>query len=426
MTLIASPAQAQQDRVSGTEKGNVLFFSKIELRWDAAGTLIQDTFVSLINDGNESVKVQMYFVNGDGYLAQVNDPATGLCWEREHPGWNRVSTEITLTPNQPTYWSAESGTGSAGGAFPITVPPFADSLDPAGCGNMGNANVPGRPALDGTTDRVMRGFIVGFAVDASNQELAYNHLSGSAVLVNYQRFTAWEYQAWAHQSVGAVTADGVLNLDGNEYSLGFDLLLIDFYRPGSTALSRVDPALTVTVETDLTLHAEDFDATQGSSPVTTKAKIDVWNENETKFDNLDRCITCWDQTLLRDYAGFGVPNNFVNLGTNKGKARVDGVAGDGVCDVFDETEGPCGTLSTDICGQAAALLGVVAKHLTFGTTNYGAAGMNLVGMGTQAATIQYTPLGPPPTATGDGLDAEVRDIIERVDREVQSMSRRGR
>ena len=60
-----------QDRVSGTEKGSLLFLSKVELRWDAAGTLIQDTFVSLLNDSNAPVKVQMYFINGDPPLDAV-------------------------------------------------------------------------------------------------------------------------------------------------------------------------------------------------------------------------------------------------------------------------------------------------------------------------------------------------------------------
>ena len=58
-----------QDRASGTEKGSLLFISKVELRWNEGGELIQDTFVSLLNDSNEAVKVQMEFINGDPPLA---------------------------------------------------------------------------------------------------------------------------------------------------------------------------------------------------------------------------------------------------------------------------------------------------------------------------------------------------------------------
>jgi hypothetical protein len=43
--LTPSLAFAQQDRVSSTEKGSLLIFSKVEIRWDATGSLIQDTFM---------------------------------------------------------------------------------------------------------------------------------------------------------------------------------------------------------------------------------------------------------------------------------------------------------------------------------------------------------------------------------------------
>jgi len=65
-------------------------------------------------------------------------------------------------------------------------------------------------------------------------------------------------------------------------------------------------------------------------PVTTKASFSIWNQNEVKFSGTHRCITCWDQTLLRDY---DIPNHFLrdNLQTDKGKARIDGLASQ-LCD----------------------------------------------------------------------------------------------
>jgi hypothetical protein len=60
------------DRVSGTEKGSVLIFSKVELRWDGAGNLIQDTFIDLTNDLGESVQIKLYFINGDPPLEAVD------------------------------------------------------------------------------------------------------------------------------------------------------------------------------------------------------------------------------------------------------------------------------------------------------------------------------------------------------------------
>jgi hypothetical protein len=63
---------APTDRASASDKGSLLIFTKVELRWDPTGTeLIQDTFIDLTNDFPEDVQVQMYFVNGDPPLAAV-------------------------------------------------------------------------------------------------------------------------------------------------------------------------------------------------------------------------------------------------------------------------------------------------------------------------------------------------------------------
>ena len=53
------------DRVSGTEKGSLLIFSKVELRWDVFGNVVQDVFVDLTNDWPSDVHVKLYFINGD-------------------------------------------------------------------------------------------------------------------------------------------------------------------------------------------------------------------------------------------------------------------------------------------------------------------------------------------------------------------------
>ena len=57
------------DKVSGTEKGSLFFFAKVEIRWDKdCVTLLQDTFLSLTNDFPKDVRVQLYFINGDAPL----------------------------------------------------------------------------------------------------------------------------------------------------------------------------------------------------------------------------------------------------------------------------------------------------------------------------------------------------------------------
>jgi hypothetical protein len=406
--LTPSLAFAQQDRVSSTEKGSLLIFSKVEIRWDATGSLIQDTFIDISNDYPEDVRVLMYFVNGDDELDKCDkvdlkdedDPA--VCDDgdkaRRHPGWNWVDNEIMLTKNQPAYWSAATG-------LPFGVSPFT-VLDP------GPANAPGRPDPEGTGERVLRGMVYAWAINADGEEIRWNHLKGDATIVNYLENSAWEYNAWSFQVVagvanGAQTGDpGTLNLDGAEYGLGFDQLLMDFYAAGSMPFNTAGPgpqAGVTNVDTDLTLHPISLDARQESDgPITTKAHFDVWNEDEVKFSGAYRCITCWDQWLLSRH---GIPNHFAvnNLGTNKGKARIDGLQSQ-LCDVEKDPKDmiPFGENPEDIVSEAASLLGVVAKVISFSNGATARAGTNLHGLGTQDGLIQYDLLGAPPEATAPG------------------------
>lgn len=380
--IAVTPALAQE-RVSASEKGSLLIFSKVDIRWDASGNVIQDTFIDITNDYPADVLVQMYFVNGD-------EPLDGGEGERPHTGWNAVDVQIELTQNEPTYWSAL--TGQPKGVSPFTI------LDPG--------TPPGRPDPDGTGDRVLRGFVVAWAVNNVGQEIKWNHLKGDVTIINYMTGSAWEYNAYAFQTAagqgtlpnGAVLpTPGQLQLNGTEYRPGFDLLLLDFYATGANSFSGSIP---VTIDTDVTLFPLDIDLRQETDgPVTTKASFTVWNMNEVKLTGMDRCVTCWDQALV---SGYGVPNHFLrgNLQTDKGKAQIDGLASQ-LCNVnYDPTDGlPLGEDERDVVSQAASLLGVAAKQLSFSRgADYAVAGTTLVGMGTQNGLIQADLLGaPPPT-----------------------------
>jgi hypothetical protein len=364
------------------EKGSILFFSKVDIRWDASGALLQDTFISLVNDYPAPVAVQMYFVNGDAPLAASSAPI-----EPSHPGWNSVDVQISLTQNQPAYWSA--ATGLPAGVSPFTV---LDASIP-----------PGRPDPDGSSDRVLRGYIVAWAVDAANAEVCWNHLSGEATIVNYRDSSAWTYGAFAHKCVAAGLATGaatgtpgVLNLDDVEYEPGFDLLLLNFFGDGSQALSS--GAYTTVVTSHLTLQPLDADLRQETAgPVTTKATFTVWNENEAKLTGMDLCITCWDQRM---FARYGIPNHLlrVNLQTDQGKAQIDALPSQ-LCNVdYDPADGkPLGGDPRDRVSRATPLIGVEAKRLALlGGPTFDEAGTSLVGMGRQNAVIRYDVTAPPP------------------------------
>ena len=402
LTINVAPCQPPPPQDGGvaetSKKGSLLVFTKIELRWRIVGNdqqLVQDTFVDLTNDYPSSVAVQMYFINGDPALEAVYNPSNGDLIERAHPGCNGVDNMITLTGNEPSYWSALTG-------YPKGVSPFTVVDPAAGAFDAGNpATWPGRPANDGSGDRVLRGWVLAWAVDAFGDEIRWNHLKGDVLIINYDQNAAWEYNTWAFATTavahGYTLPDpGVLRLDGLEYDNCPALLMLDFYASQENlAPGGIGVANLFGIDTDLTLLPMWIDLRQdGDGPTTTKAKFDIWNQNEIKFSGTERCITCWDQELLSNY---DVPNHFLraHLQTNKGKARVDGMASI-VCDEYDELDYPA-VLSID-----SPLLAVAAKRLVFNQagTNIAWAGVPLVGMGEEAGEITYDLLAPPPEAMG--------------------------
>ncbi|MDY7110350.1 MAG: choice-of-anchor E domain-containing protein [Planctomycetota bacterium] len=378
------------------EKGSLVFFSKVELRWDQAGNLLQDTFLSLTNDYPDDVWVQMYFINGD-------PPLEGGENERPHPGWNWVDNRIHLTANQPVYWSVLSG-------LPAGVSPFT-VLDPG--------DPPGRPAMDGTNDRVLRGYVVAWAVNQANtDEIKWNHLAGNGTLVHYGGGSGWEYKACAFQVVddsishGQETGSpGELYLDGVEYGKCADLLLMNFQAVESSAFSG-EGAGQIVSNTDLTLHPVSADLRQNNDgPPATKADFHVWNQWEAHF-SAHRCIACWDQTLLEFYS---IPNHFLvwTLQTDHGKARFDGVAS-GLCNLDLDGDGV-----DDVQALPHAMIGLVARLLTIdGGAEYAAAGTSLFGMGGENALLKWDPEeeGPPPGPEDLPADPTKDDLTNFVDR----------
>jgi hypothetical protein len=210
-------------RGSTTQKGSLIVYPKVEIKWDAAGNVIQDTFLTLTNDYFEEVTVQLYFVHGD------------LCT------W--VDNAFILTPNQSVYWSVL--TGQPIGASPFTV------LEER-CPDDDPENVGGTR---------MRGYVLAWAVDpTTNGEIRFNHLSGLADLINYRDVTAWEYNPWAFQATEAVAHGallyppyGRLDVDGVEYQYAPDVLLLDFFASGAMLPGGIS------IDTDLTLWIFDAD-----------------------------------------------------------------------------------------------------------------------------------------------------------------------
>jgi hypothetical protein len=380
---LVSPALAQQDRVSSSEKGSLLIFSKVEVVIGSGGNIERDTFISVTNDFPTAVGFQMYYIG-------VKD--RGL--DRLDEEWKISDVGLTLTQDQPIYFSAATGLGTIG------VSPFS-VIDSDG--NMGGT---------------WRGMIYGWAVDANGEPVRHNHLAGHGTIVDYSGW-AWEYNSFAFAARNNPAAGGSLSIgNAGDYVAAYSQLLLNFQAAGSTAWSARIPGSNppafsseVVSNTEVTLHPVSADLRENSDAdaILTKAQYDVWNENEVKFSGAFKCVYCWNSTLLSYY---GNPNHFfVNtLQTNHGKARISGVASP-LCVIvrYDNDGNAVKQNSVD-----AALLGVAVRYLAIDSSDANAAaGSNLVGMGYADAQILYAPLGGPPEAPAtpfEGFDRLMKQV----------------
>jgi len=392
------------NRPSVSKKGSLLVFPNVEVRW-LGNTVVQDTVLSITNDYNEDVYIHFLFVNGDDPVDAIRVGNPPVVVERAHRGWNKFNWTSKWTANESNYFSVMSG-----------QPKGAPRLDGLDNGPEG----PGRLDPEGSQDRVLRGFVLAWAVDNFGHQISWNHLEGLATIINYRDMGAWEYGAYSFATVDVTTEGelvgseaGNLYLDGVDYDYNFNRLLLDFFGSGAEPFSTPQGGPFVMVETDVTLLPMKQDLRQNNiGPVHTKAHFDVWNSNEDFLSHTDHCLWCWDQVLLSDIAQ---PNNFLlsQLQTDKGKARIDGVASPAVCDEpncctrWDESchaefEFQNNGLRAPICSEDSPLLGVANKILAFSGADSGTgyAGVTLTGQGTESGKI-YSDLPSVPEQAND-------------------------
>jgi hypothetical protein len=242
-------ASAAQNVGNTSQKGSLLIFPKI---W-VDGRV--DTYITIGNDYFEEVWVKCYWVD----------------WDQ-----NIEDFMFRLTPNQPVIFSAYFGSDLQG--F-VTVPPF-----------MGG-----------------RGELKCWAVNAAgDQQISFNHLYGNAVIAQEDAgivYNAWSFTARAPLKAVMGTG-GTLLLTGA--AGGYDACpsyLVTNFVPAFAP----DPWRQGVVP-DLTLVPCKQDLRQDRVPTCTKAKFDVWNENETKFTGAYVCLKCWAEGYLNEISppyGFG-------------------------------------------------------------------------------------------------------------------------
>ena len=363
-------ANGGQYRTSATEKGSVLVYPKVELRYSSTGVLLQDTFITIANDFNSLTPVYVH-------LFFVSETCT------------RYDNVIALTQNEPTYWAAS--TGQPKGVSPWSVLGAPVAIDP------------NNPA----SDRVLRGYIIAFAENVDGYPIRWNHLYGGATTVNYSHQDVSEYNAYAFAALGSgsnglsVSGIGNLPLNGSTYDYGYAYLLLNFFASGSTALSG--GGQTVTQDTDLSLMILSQDLRQDTpGPLITKAYFDIWNQNEVGFSGNEFCVVKYNSAPLSTRGGNFLLNN---LQTNLGRARITGMAST-VCNRlvrFDPNDP-----NSFIASTPQSLLGIAERVLTFATGGrVSTAAVNLTGAGTLAAQVLYDASSTPQERPQLGTDPKL-------------------
>ncbi len=145
-----------------------------------------------------------------------------------------------------------------------------------------------------------------WAVDAVGaSQVAFNHLYGNAMIIDTVHGAAFEYNAWAFTARGvaqgaAVGTGGTLVLSGatGAYDACPQYLAFNFFSVGSSINLPEEGGNATFVNTDLTLVPCIQDLRQDRVPTCTKAKFDIWNENETKYTGAYQCFKCWFEGYL--------------------------------------------------------------------------------------------------------------------------------
>jgi len=333
---------AAQNVANVSQKGSLLIFPKIDTSFIGRDILtgtpfFHDTIVVIGNDNTKEVWLKCYWVNRN---QEVED------------------FMFRLTPNQPIWFRASDGlgTGEDGSTIaPITVPPFFYG--------------------DNET-----GELKCWAVDVGDEsQIVFNHLYGSAIIFDQLNHTAFQYNAWSFFA-RAAGDPGILVLDGNKnYDACPKYLLFNFFTADSQVHYPVAGDNATFINTNLTLVPCNQDLRQDRFPTCTKAKFDIWNENETKYTGAYQCLKCWFEGYLSDIGkskgGFGGAKfTYKNLHTTAGRCRVQGIASSVCWDVFTrigEDGKPvdrCWTDPTDTKyhGQTATpLLGLIMTEIKF-------------------------------------------------------------
>jgi hypothetical protein len=171
-------------------------------------------------------------------------------------------------------------------------------------------------------------------------QISWNDLYGSALIIGPDPPAATEYTAFAFAARnvargGAVisppdTTPGNLILNGSFSDAGYDAcpayLVFNFFAEQASVTNGElgqDEVGIAPCKQDLVIVPCRQDLRQDNSPVCTKAKFDIWNENEAKFTGSYQCVKCWFEGLLSEIG----TREWKQCDLISGKCKFTGVGG---------------------------------------------------------------------------------------------------
>ena len=294
---------AAQNVANPSQKGSLLIFPKIDVRNDGKYKQ-RDTLIQISNDYPADVQIKCYWVDANQTVQDF---------------------EFRVTVSQPIWFRASDGLGTGTAnkdstINPATMPPFFDNAT---------------------------GELICWAVNtAGTDQVASNHLYGTAKIIDYAAHTVYEYNSFnfivrppGNIYGNPVPPQGDLKLTGSpgEYDAGPKYLLFNFFASNELSGGQFglggEAVAVIFGKTELTLVPLHQDLRQDRIPTCTKAKFDIWSENEIKYTGSYQCLKCWFQGYVSDIGTpLGAPGGFggsrftyEQLHTTIGRLRVSSV-----------------------------------------------------------------------------------------------------
>lgn len=183
-----------------------------------------------------------------------------------------------------------------------------------------------------------RGELKCFAVDTNiGGQIYYNHLSGTATVVDYDRQQTFEYNSWNFRALNPpptspgksglkegdpVGKAGTIKLDGVEYDACPQYLKFTYVKPGAS--EGVSPHTLVAGDTRIVVASCTQDLRQEKVPSFTKLQFTIIDANEQPLSESYDCINSWRYTALNEI-DHNYRNFTDNLKTTTALVRVRGV-----------------------------------------------------------------------------------------------------